>query len=120
MNSIQRLAVRSLKTLHLLIVLFVIFGFLFSSAKFLLTHLVLLPLLILHWKTNQGVCYLTELEHKIQGAVPIKSDLQGGFTEGLVKRLTGKKPSPKFLQNLIYGFMAISWLISFYKILHLD
>ena len=113
--AIANLLVRFLKTLHLLIVLFVMFGFLANSRSLLLAHLILLPLLILHWSTNHGVCYLTELEHKILGAVPLKSDLQGGFTESLIVKLTGRKPTRAFLKRLTFSVMGLSWLVSLVK-----
>ncbi len=113
---IANLLIRFLKILHLLIVLFVIFGFLAPNFAILCAHLIVLPLLVLHWSTNQGVCYLTEIEHNILGSVPLKSDLQGGFTESLIVKITGRKPTRIFLKRLTYSVMSFSWLISLIKI----
>ena len=65
--SLKFVVIKLLEVLHFAIVIFVIFGCLFTSRLVLLFHLIFLPILILHWKTNQGVCYLTQIENKING-----------------------------------------------------
>lgn len=115
-------SVKFLGFLHFAIVMFVIFGCLATNQKVLLVHVIFLPILVLHWKTNQGVCYLTELEIKIQGKrsgeLPGKTEMQGGFTESLFKKLFGRQPSRALLQNLTYSIMAVSWMISILKYLN--
>lgn len=115
--SLKSVAIQFLAMLHLLIVLFVVFGSLLKAHNVLLFHLVLLPILVLHWQTNHGVCFLTQLENKIQKRKFAKSQLQGGFTEAMFRCVFGRKPSKVLLQNLIYGIMMMSWMISLVKIL---
>ena len=107
-----------LSIIHLAIVVFVIFGCLLPNRSVILFHLIFLPILVLHWKTNEGVCYLTQLENKIQGKKSVKTDMRGGFTENLFMKLFGKQPTRLFLQSLIYTIMSLSWMISIIKYLN--
>jgi hypothetical protein len=109
--------IKFLSALHLAIVLFVIFGFLFIQKPVLIFHLIFLPILILHWRTNGGVCYITQLQNKIEPIVKPKEELQGGFSEALITKITGRQPTKLQLKKIIYGLMMVSWLISFAKVL---
>ena len=115
MNALKVTTVKFLAFLHFAIVMFVIFGCLATNHQVLLFHLIFLPILVLHWKTNEGVCYLTQVEHKINGKRPEKIELQGGFTENLFKKLFRRQPTKAFLQNLTYSIMALSWMTSIIK-----
>lgn len=109
--------IKFLSALHLAIVLFVLFGFLFHSRSVLIFHLVFLPILILHWRTNAGVCYITQLQNKIEPNVKSKEELKGGFSEAIITKLTGHKPAPAQLKKIIYGLMIVSWMLSLAKVL---
>ncbi len=114
--SLKFVAIKFLAILHFSIVSFVVFGFVFVSHKILMFHLILLPILILHWQTNQGVCYLTQIENKIKGKSLSKAEQQGGFSEVIFERVFGRRPSKMQLQNSIYGIMSLSWLLSLTKL----
>ena len=109
--------IKFLSALHLAIVLFVLFGFAFQSRSVLIFHLIFLPILILHWRTNAGVCYITQLQNKIEPIVKPKEELKGGFSEAIIMKLTGRKPTPSQLKKIVYGLMIISWMISLAKVL---
>ncbi len=115
MAAIKVVTIKFLVFLHFAIVMFVIFGCLLTNHKVLLFHLIFLPILVLHWKTNDGVCYLTQIEHKIQGKGAKKIELQGGFTENLFKKFFRRQPTRALLQNITYSIMAVSWMISIIK-----
>lgn len=118
MMSLKFVLIKFLALLHFAIVAFVISGFLVSNTKLLIFHLVLIPALIIHWRTNQGVCYLTQIENRIKGVSLKKTEMKGGFTEAMFKQVFGHPPTPQLLQNLIYGIMALSWSISLARLFH--
>ena len=51
---------------HRVIVYITIFGFLLPK-KYLLYHLLLFPIMLVHWILNDNKCILTELEVKLSG-----------------------------------------------------
>ena len=65
-KSIKKYLSSVLHILHKLIVYFMVFGFLLPK-KYLIYHLIVWPLVWLHWKTNNNYCFLTQLESKLNG-----------------------------------------------------
>ena len=55
------------RLLHISIVIFTGIGWAFSSVQVLWVHLILVPLMKLHWLTNGGICFLTTAEHRLRG-----------------------------------------------------
>lgn len=54
------------RQIHWLVILFVLFGYLLDSQTWLIIHALTGPLIIIHWATNNGKCYLTVLENKLR------------------------------------------------------
>ena len=54
-------------TIHLLIVLSVIFIPFFGNEKLLKTYIIIVPFLFFHWATNNDTCFLTVLESNLRG-----------------------------------------------------
>ena len=53
-------------TIHLLVVLSVIFIPFFGNEKLLKTYIIVIPFLFFHWATNNDTCFLTVLESNLR------------------------------------------------------
>jgi uncharacterized protein with PQ loop repeat len=113
----ENLTIRFLRILHIGIVFFVIFGCLFDSRTVLKLHVLFVPLMILHWKTNNGRCFLTNLEYRLKG-VPLNSiETEDGFIKSLLKYFMKTLPSDIAIRRGIYVVALACWLQSLCRLL---
>ncbi|MEL7034897.1 MAG: DUF2784 family protein [Cyanobacteria bacterium J06592_8] len=105
------------KLIHILILFFVIFGWLIPSQLWRIIHLIFIPAMILQWQFNQGTCILTNLENKLRGETAQKQQQQGQFIKGLLGKCCQPLPSDRTLKNVIYGMITTSWLLSWVGLL---
>lgn len=112
MNTRSELAANLTKTLHIAIMIFIIVGWAIPSKPITYLHLALIPLVILHWKTNDDVCILTELELKLRGVVCDLDEMRGRFIAGLIEQCFGWSPPDRLLKIVTYSVMLVSWLVS--------
>jgi hypothetical protein len=95
--------------IHHIVNIFAQFGFL-SNDKTLLSLYVVAPLLtMIHWKTNDNKCFLTELVNESCGYEMYFRDIW--FLLG-VKDL-------KYYSQLHYGYLFIGWIIAVVKLTRL-
>ncbi len=101
---------------HKLFVYFIVFGFLLPK-KYLIYHLIVWPLVWLHWKTNNNYCFLTQLESKLNGKESpnvIEAHANSGDTE-FMKRLfnnMGIVMPIERIHLLTRILFTTSWIIS--------
>lgn len=124
-----RMIVRFVQAIHILVLVFVLSGWLLPFPPWLWAHVFFIPLLILHWRTNQNQCFLTQLEARLkedsesmmsfEGASPAGLSMpmrrpqveEGHFIKSLWKKVFGRVPSDQALEAIIYGLMAICWTL---------
>ena len=102
--------------IHLLCLVFLVFGFLFNS-PITYVHLLAIPLVIVQWWFNNNQCILTQLQNKFNTKIedPFEN-LEGNFTRDLLSKV-GLTLTDKQLQILIYAVLFISWTLSLKKLL---
>lgn len=107
------LAARFIHAIHWLFLIFVLTGWLSPWTMGLIAHAIVIPCLILHWRTNNNRCVLTELEERYRERpeealpeTPKEAAEEGQFIRSAWEKMTGRKPSDDFLAKLIYGVMA--------------
>ena len=100
-------------TLHIVSILFLIFGCLLSKS-FLIVHLILIPIVIIQWLLNKDQCVLTQLQWALEGRTAPSGE-QGQFIKSLFNKI-GWSFSDKQLFFIIYGIMIGSGLISFLRL----
>ncbi|MDY7022300.1 MAG: DUF2784 family protein [Cyanobacteriota bacterium] len=105
------------KFLHILILFFVMFGWLIPSQVWRIIHLIFIPAMIVQWQFNQGTCILTNFENKLRGETAQKQQQQGQFIKGLLGKYFQPLPSDQIIKNLIYGIITTSWLFSWIGLL---
>ena len=94
------------KIIHALFVVFVLLAP-FSNVELLLTyHFIIIPLLWIHWYTNNDICALTLIESKLRG-IENTSDTYIGSIINPIYRLQNKD---------IYVITAILFLVTSYNL----
>ncbi len=114
----MRIAISLIRALHLGILLFVVFGWIFEDAYILWFHIALLPLILLQWKLNKGRCVLTDLEYFLVGENKSTSegDEAPGFVRRIVMSVCNVNPTEEQLEHVLTAIMTICWLLSLYKL----
>jgi hypothetical protein len=105
----KKIVIEVLNKLHEMLVLLILFGWLLPR-NYLIYYIFLYPLLLLHWKSNNGNCILTDWWIKLSGK-DYRKDSKNPFMSKMFKKyginLTDKQTT--FLLDYVY---KITWLIA--------
>jgi len=113
MNSI---ILKLIIILHLIFVLFVILVPFIGSNYTLLIHIIIVPVMILHWYTNDNNCALTVMEKKIRKNIygydpkPVEC-----FTFNIISPVYDFTKTNYDMAGIIYFVTICLWLFSVYK-----
>ena len=108
------------KWFHSGIVLFTAIGWILPWSESWILLLILVPLMKFHWITNNGICALTTLEHKLRGNPGAGTPDQVGFVFRFVHFLLGKyTPPQEKVNNFMEYCMYIGWFIAAYRLFSL-
>lgn len=113
----MRHVISILRALHIVVIIFVLFAWLVPDPMVLKVHLAFVPLMIVHWLSNKGTCFLTNIENWLLGASGRKNEQQGEFSRRLIETLCRVTPSDRALCLIIYSLVLASWSASLYRIL---
>lgn len=102
--------------IHLFLLLFVVFGWASPWHPLLVVHLALIPLMILHWKTNHDVCILSTWEQNLRKLPPDQPHEPGYFIKLLWTKSFGKLPTERNLLSVTYGISLVSWCITILRL----
>ncbi|MSP95396.1 MAG: hypothetical protein EXR00_09010 [Alphaproteobacteria bacterium] len=96
---------------HIVVSLYVLFGWVMPS----LVYLVLLPLIGLQWRFNQGCCVINNFESWLRTGHWRDPDSkeEGTFLLMLCEWLGRVRPEPKVLDRTSYGTLTVLWLFGF-------
>ena len=104
-----------IKIIHWLVFLFVVLTPFFGNEYFLTIHLMAIPLILVHWATNQSVCALTELEKVVTGKTCDDETFFGKVVGPVYKFKTHRE------ENLFVWTMMITvWFITFVRLQKTD
>jgi hypothetical protein len=101
--------------LHIVILAFIVLGWLIPSRGMLIAYLVFLPATVLHWKLNAGACVLNNLENWLRyrrWRAPERNPEEGAWLRTLLRSLTGIALTRKMMDLVIYGAMALFWVLA--------
>lgn len=102
-----------IKVLHFLLIVFILVTP-FCGTEFMLSiHLIVIPMILLHWATNESICALTELEKWVSGKTDDDATFFGRLV-GPVYKFRTRADETLFLWVL----MIALWVMSFYKLKH--
>ena len=101
------------KWFHIGIVVFTGIGWMLPWPESWQLLLILVPVMKLHWMTNNGICFFTTLEHKLRGNPKAGTSDQGSFLHKLSTALLGKySPSEKMVVKASEVGMYVGWMIA--------
>jgi len=113
---LKNILIKLLVFLHVLILLFIIFGFLLPS-KYLIIYVLFWPLIYLHWQLNNNNCYLTELQYKLENKpLQVTTENNYPFVKGVLNNIGIKMNDNNIHKLVIYGITFL-WLIGFIRFL---
>ena len=105
-----------LRGLHYAVLLFVLLGWLVSLPVVWIIHLIFVPALVLHWKTNEQRCFLSDLEKALFNS-PVIREERSPFIKHVLRLIIRRTPSDRFTAFVIYGAMLCSWTISLLRLM---
>ncbi len=100
--------------LHMALVFYGLFGWLVPNASWLIAHLVFIPMLVIVWVANAGVCPLNNLETLLTSGRwrdPDNAE-EGSFLVTIVERYLRMRPTQGLMDRVTYGLMAFVWMLS--------
>jgi hypothetical protein len=100
--------------IHVAVLMTVVFGWALPGRSWLLGYLIFLPLMFLHWKLNDGACILNNLENWLRHRrwrAPQANREEGAWLRTLLADTTGIALTPARMDTVIYGAMAVFWLL---------
>ena len=106
--------------LHIAILAMVALGWLMPLRAWLIFYLIYLPLMVLHWHLNRGACILNNLENWLRHRrwrAPDQNREEGGWLRTLLGDTTGIQLSRGQMNAVIYGAMALFWLVALVRLL---
>ena len=106
--------VRFIQWLHWAILIFVLTAWLWPWATALWAHAIFVPLMLLHWKTNENRCVLSELETKFKspegGAIARAEESQ--FIKTVWSSVFGTHPPERVMDKINYIACGVVWTIT--------
>ena len=115
----NKIILKFIQFIHLLIVLFVVCIPFTNDHALLLLHFILIPFLYAHWLTNNNTCGLTLIEKKLQQQMRGKVDEEDCFTCKLINPIFNFNKNNKAMDNFIYMSTFFLWIITVYKLYNL-
>lgn len=101
--------------LHVAVLIFIVAGWALPGRWPLLSYLGFLPLVVVQWRLNRGACVLNNLENRLRHGRWRAPDLnaeEGAWFRTLIKNLTGAVFTQAAMDRVIYGALAIFWLLA--------
>ncbi len=101
--------------LHLAMLALIVLGWLLPGRGFLIFYLFFIPAVVLHWKLNNDACILNNLENWLRyrsWRAPERNPEEGAWLRTLIKSRTGVALSPRAMDLVIYGAMALFWVLA--------
>lgn len=111
--------VQVIHLIHWVVLLFVLLAWVSPWPTLLWIHVIFVPGMIIHWRTNNNRCVLTELEEKFKvrtGKVANEDD-EAQFVKSIWLRVAGRHPSERVLNALYYGLPGLAWLATVLRLL---
>ena len=98
------IAAELVKIFHISIIFYITFGWIINNSFVWLSIIITTPLFHIHWKTNKGKCFLTNMEKKLRK----EAEKEGTFIGGLSKSIFNIEITDSTVSKLAYGIMYTS------------
>jgi hypothetical protein len=100
--------------IHIAVLIYVVLGWVPANAVWLTVYLIFLLLMVLHWKLNSDACVLNNLENWLRHRrwrAPETNREEGAWLRTLLADATGIALTRARMDVVIYGAMALFWLL---------
>ena len=97
--------------LHVVVMIFIIFGWIAPIRAVLLFYVVFLPLVVLQWQFNKNSCVLNNIESLVRTGGwrdPTNAE-EGAWLLGLVRSVLGLELRPAQFDVFIHTMLVIFW-----------
>ena len=109
-------AAKSVRTTHLLVMLFIMLGWALPWRIAWWSHAILTPLTRLHWRLNKRTCIFTTWENKLLQNEHIEDHEEGWFVKEMTEAITGWRPSTGLTRKVMQYWMWIATIVSIIRI----
>ena len=109
--------------LHLMILAFIVLGWILPWRGALIFYLGFLPVTMLHWWLNGGNCILNNLENWLRQRrwrVGAANPEEGAWLRTLTQSVTGVAFSRLQMDLIIYAAMALFWALAWHHLLQIQ
>ena len=105
----------SVRVVHYLLVVVVLLGWLPEDVSWLLSYIVLLPLIAIQWRLNDNSCILTNLEYWLahESQDRPKSRRQEPFIGRILEKIYRRKVTFRTTQFWSHGLLTLAWFLGF-------
>lgn len=117
MSRFRRITLKLVSILHLLVIVFVLFGWLIGISEVLIIHIVFIPLMIIQWRFNNDTCVLTNVENSLREGQVEKEQQQGKFIKSLLAKVFDPLPADEVIKTWLYRVLWTSMMISLARVL---
>ena len=109
-------AAKCVRLIHLLIVIFLAFGWALPWPIAWWIHVALTIVTRLHWRFNNRTCILTSWEHQLLQNEHIEDHEEGWFIKEIVESISGWRPTTQLTRKVM---MYWSWSTAFISIIRI-
>ena len=110
------IAAKSVRTTHLLVMLFIMLGWALPWAIAWWIHAILTPLTRVHWRLNHRTCIFTTWENKLLQNEHIEDHEEGWFVKEMTESITGWRPSTELTRKVMLFCMWVVTIVSIIRI----
>jgi hypothetical protein len=103
---------KSIRLSHLLIMVFIMFGWALPWRIAWWIHVVLVPATRLHWRFNERRCIFTKWENQILQVDAIEDHEEGWFVKEMTEAVTGWRPPTDLTRRVMAFWMWSVTLVS--------
>jgi len=104
--------VKFLYLVHLLFFIFALLGWASPWRALLLAYIIYIPLMILQWWANDGMCILTNIENHLLGKQLKVHEERGQFIKRILAWFCDPIPRDATIKKWMYVLLIVLWVIS--------
>lgn len=117
--------VRLVQWIHWAVLIFVLTAWFWPWTAAVWVHAVFVPIMLIHWKTNENRCVLSDLEEKFKSGAGASSiervqAEESQFIRMACTKIFGKAPSDEALDNINWIVSGLVWVLSVLRLMFLD
>jgi len=100
-------AAELVKIFHVSIIIYMTFGWIINNPLVWLSIIITTPLFHIHWKTNDGKCFLTNLEKKLRKEIENERTFIGSLSKNIFKIEISDSTVSKLAYTIMYSSALI-------------